>query len=173
MEVTYQIIPYFGETHFNLQNLQKSFLFLGIGVVGGCLVHKLYKVSNIYKLINFVILGAFILFFLEFLATYLTNKKYDIPVNVYLLFAFLGGLYWPLIYAFFTEKAKKHEEGLILGFLESIQSLAEVIPPLILIWDKKEKLGYSPFIILLGVAFLITFKKENLSFYKVKKRSNK
>jgi hypothetical protein len=47
-----------------------------------------------------------------------------------------------------------------------------VIPPLILIWDTKAKLGYSPFIILLGIAFLLTFKKEYLSFYKEKKRSN-
>jgi hypothetical protein len=96
LEVTYQILPYFGEAHFNLQNLQKAFLFLGIGVTCGCLFHKFFNASNVYKSINFVILGAFILFFLEFLATFLTNKKYEIPVNIYLLFSFLGGLYWPL-----------------------------------------------------------------------------
>lgn len=170
LEVIYQILPYFGEAHFNLQNLQKAFLFLGIGVTAGCLFHKFYKVINIYKSINFIILASLILFLLEFLATYFTDKKYEIPVNLYLLFSFLGGLYWPLVYSYFAEKAKKHEEGFIFGILESISSFAEVIPPIVLIWDRKEKLAYYPFIILLGIAFVLTLQKDYLSFYKSNKK---
>ena len=160
LEITYQIIPYFSEAHFNINNLQKAYLFLGIGVALGCTCHKFIKVSNHLKAVNLIILASFTLFFLEFLASFLTDKQYSIPLNIYLLFAFIGGLYWPLIYAIFAEKAKIHEEGLIFGSLESLQSIAEVIPPLIFIWVKNERLGYFPFIILLGMAFYLTYKKK-------------
>lgn len=160
LEISYQIMPYFNEAHFNIDNLQKSYLFLGIGVTIGCLFHKFIKVSNHQKIMNYIILGGCTLFFLEFLATYFTDKQYFIPLNIYLLFAFLGGLYWPLIYAIFAEKAKMHEEGLIFGSLESLQSIAEIFPPFIFIWYQQEKLGYFPFFILLGTAFFLTFKRK-------------
>lgn len=163
LEITYQIMPYFSEAHFNINNLQKAYLFLGIGIALGCSYHKFIKVSNHLRAINLIILGGLTLFFLEFLASYFTDKQYFIPLNIYLLFSFLGGLYWPLIYAVFSEKAKMHEEGLIFGLLDSLQSVAEVIPPFIMIWEKNEKLGYFPFFLLLVVAFYLTYKKGNLS----------
>ena len=51
---------------------------------------------------------------------------------LFLQYTILGGIGLPLIYSYFGEKATVHEQGVVYGFLESIQSASEFIGPFLL-----------------------------------------
>jgi MFS family permease len=163
-ELTYQIFPYFSESHFSDKNLQLTFFLLGIGVAGGCLMHKFFRFSDSQKGLSFVFFTTLLVFLLSWISSSLSGRNINspIPLDLYLKFAFLGGMYLPLIYAFFVKKAKTHQIGMLFGILEALQSLAEFSAPFLMVtvFSAFKNLNFLLFLFLIFSSFILVLKKD-------------
>lgn len=176
--ISYHLMPYLGEYAFPQAAFYQEIFLLGLGVAAGVpFAFVFLKMPTIRALkIGYAIC---FLYFLGLGLLYwsgLINSEKTLKYQ-FLIFAVLGGTLWILSLKEFLIKSKLTENGLVLGFIESIQSLGEfagaglstLLSSSILL---KKEINVKLFLILLAVAFTIVSFESILEYIKKRRRLN-
>lgn len=173
LAISYHLMPYLGEYAFPDAAFYEEIFLLGLGVgIGIPIAFAFLKIPTLRALkigyascfCYFLILGFL---YWRGLINHEMTLKYQ-----FLIFAVFGGILWILSLKEFLIKSKLTEDGLVLGFIESVQSFGEFVgaslssllsSSIIL----KKELNVKLFLFLLGMAFCIISTK---SFFKSKKK---
>jgi hypothetical protein len=155
LEICYQFLPYYAESHTSLDYTRELFLLLGIGVLIGSLFAKYFYINFQWKLP--FILGCFLtLLFLNAVVEYVLSKSLVIQPEMYILFSSIGGVSLNYFYSSALEGVHTREEGFVCGILESVQTAAEGIAQVYLLYLPTQKgLPLFYFFALLFLAFLL------------------
>ena len=161
LSISYQLMPYLGERDFRSVIFSQEIFLLGVGVALGVpIAFTLMKTPTLRALQ--VGYGISFLYFLSIGILYSlgTLSKSSNLNYLFLVYAVLGGGLWILSLKEFLVKSKLTEDGLVLGFIESVQSLgeflgAELATILSTIIFLKEGMNMWPFLLLTALAFLV------------------
>lgn len=126
LSVSYHLMPYLGEYSFSETTFYQEIALLGLGLIIGVPIgFALIKISTIRALT--LGYGVCFLYFVSLELLY-SNHSMVIQKSLnyqFLIFAIFGGVLWILSLKEFLLKSNFTENGLVLGFVESIQSLGE------------------------------------------------
>ena len=126
MEFLYQLMPYYGEYFLQKKDLNIEFMTLGIGVGLGVYLSIFLKTLPGIKWIRFIFVLGMILFITFTLNSFFSSNKQSLTNLQFFQYSIVGGIIWALIVQEFMLKSSFNEDGLILGFLESLSTLAEI-----------------------------------------------
>ncbi len=90
----------------------------------GCVIARLLDIE-VKKILGLIFVFTAILLSVQSLQWALEGYGSDIVPSIFATFTFFGGIILPSLYAFFGRKADIHEQGVLYGLLESIQTLTE------------------------------------------------
>lgn len=161
LAVSYHLMPYLGAYTFLEEAFYREIFILGLGVgIGVPLVFLFIKIPTL-KALQF----GYALCFLYFVALAIINQYSLIDTEKtlkyqFLIFAILGGTLWILSIKEFLIKSSQNENGFVLGFIESIQSLGELVAAflstlLTVATIAKQTINLPIFLILLAPAFIL------------------
>jgi hypothetical protein len=155
LALSYQLMPYFGEYYFTESQAFSLMFLLGLGVAMGAAVALFVQTSTIKALKMGYFLSCLLFFsyaFLKWMAFSKSNQYFE----QFFQYAIFGGFLWPMSIREFLLKSKFTEDGFILGFIESIQSLAEFLGAWLTseTFIKKE-INPTLFFLLLLIAFIL------------------
>lgn len=155
LELSYQLMPYFGEYSFSKSQEFSLMFLLGLGVAMGAALAPFVQTSTMKALKMGYLLGCLLFFSYAFLVwtDFASNNQY---FEQFFQYAICGGFLWPMTVREFLLKSKFTEDGFILGLVESIQSLAEFLGAMLTstMLIRKE-LNSNLFFILLLVALML------------------
>ncbi len=161
LAISYHLMPYLGEYTFPDAAFYQEVFLLGLGVGAGVPIAFAFLKMPTLRTLKIGYAICFIYFFiLGFLYwAGLINSEKTLKYQ-FLIFAVFGGTLWILSLKEFLIKSKLTEDGLVLGFIESIQSLGEfagaglstLLSSSIIL---KKEINVKLFLILLAAAFII------------------
>ncbi len=158
--LAYHLMDYYLDSHYSGISLQASFFLLGIGIAGGTGLHRLIKFKLSMSSLCYIYMGMLLLFIFGWISAQFFKESTIYNFSYFLPFAFAGSLTLPLSYSLFSQGAKNHEVGFLFGIMESVLSFAEFCGPIL---AGEGKLSFIPFIILIGLSFIITLDKSILT----------
>ncbi len=140
-EIGFEYFFFHEDHHVSLKMSRFVFALLGLGYVSGAFLQNFIDVQakNLKKV---VIAGFWISIFgfamipcLIYICCIAFEGPQEFLVGVASLLMMAAGFYFPSLYTLFSKGRPVHEQGKLFGFLESIQNLSEVLPPLlVLLW---------------------------------------
>ncbi len=179
LAASYHLMPYVGEYTFPLGAFYQEICLLGLGVgIGVPIAFIFIKTPTLHALkTGYAICVLYFLALGFFYWTGLIDIEKTLKYQ-FLIFAVLGGVLWILSLKDFLKKSKFIEDGLVLGFIESIQSLGEftgaVLSTLISASiAMKRQVNIKLFLILLSLAFAVVCLKSITKYIKKLKRKLK
>lgn len=157
--IIWNIILFYGELHLKQYNIENYFFFLtGSAFFVGTIIAKIYKVEP-NRLIPMVFLLTLFLFFFDYIFYLITGLMEDMTSSMFLRYSMLIGIGVPLIYSYFGEKASIHEQGMVYGFFESVESAASFLGPVGISYVFPiTQLKFLYFFPLLALAYLLSIK---------------
>lgn len=177
LAVSYQLMPYLGEYAFPNKAFYQEIFLLGLGVGAGVPVAFFFLRMPVLKSLKLGYAACFCYFLLIGILYWsgMIHGEKTLKYQI-LIFAMLGGALWILSLKEFLIKSKLTEDGLVLGFIESIQSLGEFVGAgmatlLSSVIVLKNQINVQLFLLLLAIAFIIVSLEDVLRF--LKKRSGK
>lgn len=122
----YETMPYFAEFKLPVYQMNLEYFLLGIGALIGAIISF---VPRTHRTLNWL-RGLYLILAVVFLIYFLRNHNFAIakrfaPIQFLIIAVFLT-LAWVLVVKEFIVKTTFNEDGLILGFLESLSSFAEI-----------------------------------------------
>jgi hypothetical protein len=100
------------------------FLSQGCAFFLGAVIARLADI-DIKKMLGLLFVLIAISLSIQVIAWSIQKYEGNIIPSVFASFTFFGGITLPLIYAFFGRKADLHEQGVLYGLLESLQSFTD------------------------------------------------
>lgn len=172
LAVSYHLMPYLGEYAFQNTAFYQEISLLGLGVGAGVPIAFIFLKMQTLRALKIGYAICFIYFFaLDILYNFdLINSNKTLKYQ-FLIFAIFGGTLWILSLKEFLIKSNLTEDGVVLGFIESIQSFGEfagaglstLLSSSIIL---KKEINVKLFLFLLGVAFVIVSLDGVLKFLK-------
>ncbi len=140
-QIGFEYFFFHEDHHISLRVSRFVFTLLGFGYFSGAFLQNFIEVQtqNLRKVVLagfwISIFGfAIIPVFFHMGCNFFGNPQ-EILEGVAALLMMAAGFYFPSLYTLFSKGRPIHEQGKLFGFLESIQNLSEVIPPLlVLLW---------------------------------------
>ena len=168
LATSYQLMPYFGEYTFGSSEEYYLIFILGIGVGLGAFLAPFSESSTMNALKMGYLIGCLLFFtyaFLDWMSIHTGN--YYFPQ--FFQYAIIGGFLWAMSVREFLLKSKLTEDGFLLGFVESIQSLGEFIGSFLISRSFFEKrLNSSFFLWILLVAFALVCLESIIKYIRKK-----
>ena len=180
LAISYQLMPYLGEYTFSKSSYYQEFLILGLGVgIGASIALFIFKKTPILRALKISYAISFFYFlilgFVSWTNSIILKKNLDYQ---FFIFAFMGGIIWIISVKEFLRKSKFTEDGFILGFIESVQSLGEFAGAGLSAWLSytviiKKTIPIWPFLMLLIFAFWLVSLETILKLLKNKTSDSK
>lgn len=175
LAISYQLMPYLGEYTFSGSDYYQEFLILGLGVgIGVPIALLIFKKTSIIRAlkINYAISFSFFLIIGVLSLINLIDLQKNLDYQFF-IFACLGGIIWIISVKEFLQKSTLEEDGLILGFIESVQSLGEFAGAALSGWLTHtiiltKGVPFWPFLVLMIVAFSLISLESILKSLKYK-----
>lgn len=177
LAISYHLMPYLGEYAFFNSTFYQEVFFLGLGVSAGVPIAFLFLKTSTLKALKFGYIICFLYFLLIgfFYWSGTINSEKTLKYQ-FLIFAILGGSLWILSLKEFLIKSKFTEDGLVLGLIESIQSLGEFVGAglssfLASSIISKKQINIKFFLFLLFFAFVVVSMESIFRLFKIKHKN--
>lgn len=172
LSLSYHLMPYLGEYTFTDAAFYQELFLLGLGLtIGVPLAFAFLKMPTLRALkIGYAVCFLYFLALGLLYQTNLMNSEKTLKYQ-FLIFALFGGALWILSLKEFLIKSKPTEGGLVLGFIESVQSLGEFAGAILSTFLAssvmvKRAVNVRLFLILLASAFTLVSLESFLKYLK-------
>jgi hypothetical protein len=117
---------YYSESLLSYSELREYFfLIVGLAFFIGMLPVKIFKFRPETTLFPTMIFGFLIVLFDALMVNF--DITTAVSADLFLQHTFFMGILQPLIYAYFGKRVSIHQQGITYGFLDSVNSSAELI----------------------------------------------
>ncbi len=132
MSFLYEAMPYYGEFTLSVFSMNSQILILGIGGVIGAAISMLFRKFNNLKLLRNTYLVTASLFCIFIIVGFYSPARENLFSMQFFFYSLIAAFLWVFTVKEFLTRASFNEDGLVMGFLESIDTLAELTAALML-----------------------------------------